>query len=81
LNDGTIDRESAGGERRSTSSRYQTILDEGQELELFTQLAAVSLQVGATTQLRTVRGDEYPFNRAGKPVVSPETKCLRQSLT
>jgi hypothetical protein len=43
MNDGTIDGETAGRERRTTRRRKQAILDESQNLELFTQLALVSL--------------------------------------
>src|SRR5580700_5468870 len=43
LNDGTIDGETAGRERCATRLRNEAILDESQNLELFTQLALVSL--------------------------------------
>jgi hypothetical protein len=43
LYDGTIDGETAGRERRSTRRRNQAVLDESQNLELFTQLAPVSI--------------------------------------
>jgi hypothetical protein len=43
LYDGTIDGETAGRERRSTRRRDQAVLDESQNLELFTQLAPVSI--------------------------------------
>src|ERR1700752_745870 len=43
LNDGTIDGEAAGCERCSTRRRNQTVLDQSQDLELFTQLSPVSV--------------------------------------
>src|SRR5258708_2203017 len=55
LNDRTIDGELAARERRSSRSRKQAILDQRQNLELFTQLAPVSFVdriLGPLEQLR-----------------------------